>query len=56
MKNIFILFTLLACITLMAQTDDKKWDVNYPTGDSSMTVIKTNEGTWISIDVSPDGV
>ncbi len=55
MKNIFILFTLLACITLTAQTDDKKWDVNHPPGDSSMTVIKTNEGTWMSIDVSPDG-
>ena len=55
MKNIFILFTLLACITLTAQTDNKKWDVNHPPGDSSMTVIKTNEGTWMSIDVSPDG-
>ena len=55
MKYIFILFTLLAYITLTAQTDDKKWDVNHPPGDSSMTVIKTNEGTWMSIDVSPDG-
>lgn len=34
---------------------EKKWDVATPPGPSHELVIDTNEGTWMNLDVSPDG-
>src|SRR5436305_5192581 len=34
---------------------EEKWDVNNPPGPSSEVAIDTDEGTWMSLDVSPDG-
>jgi imidazolonepropionase-like amidohydrolase/Tol biopolymer transport system component len=34
---------------------EEKWDVNHPPGPSSEAVIDVQEGTWLSLDVSPDG-
>lgn len=42
-----------------AQTEDakdkKKWDVNHPPGLAKTVNIDTTTGTWLSVDVSPDG-
>lgn len=38
-----------------AATDKKKWDVNKPPGTRSTVGIDTTTGTWMSVDVSPDG-
>ncbi|WP_350288135.1 amidohydrolase family protein [uncultured Croceitalea sp.] len=60
MKNLFTLLVLLVSITLYAQEDkkkDKKWDVTNP-GESfnyKDYPLSTNEGTWMNLDVSPDG-
>jgi imidazolonepropionase-like amidohydrolase/Tol biopolymer transport system component len=35
--------------------DDKKWDVNNPPGPSHDVDIDVTKGTWLSVDVSPDG-
>jgi len=35
--------------------DDKKWDVMNPPGESREIDINVTEGTWMSLDVSPDG-
>jgi len=35
--------------------DDKKWDVNDPPGDETEVAIDVREGTWMSVDVRPDG-
>ncbi len=35
--------------------DKKKWDVNNPGGPGNDVTFKVNEGTWINLDVSPDG-
>ena len=35
--------------------DEKKWDVDKPPGETMQSSIDTDEGTWISLDVSPDG-
>lgn len=35
--------------------DDKKWDVDNPPDPSFEAQIETTEGTWMSLDVSPDG-
>jgi Tol biopolymer transport system component len=35
--------------------EEKKWDVNNPPGPSYDVTIDVTEGTWMSVDVSPDG-
>src|SRR5688572_21745623 len=35
--------------------DKKKWDVEAEHGPSKMVEITTDEGTWMNLDVSPDG-
>ncbi|TAK47753.1 MAG: amidohydrolase [Saprospiraceae bacterium] len=62
MKLRFTLLALLAALTLTAQKDslqnDKKWDVNNPPGEGwnwKPVQFTTTEGTWINLDVSPDG-
>ncbi|GAA0473637.1 amidohydrolase family protein [Parasphingorhabdus litoris] len=59
------LITALAAISLAGpayaqaadeKTKEEKWDVNAPKGATIKQVpIKTDEGSWIDIDVSPDG-
>ena len=36
-------------------TDKKKWDVNHPPGTASTVKLDTRTGTWMTVDVSPDG-
>jgi imidazolonepropionase-like amidohydrolase/Tol biopolymer transport system component len=35
--------------------EDKKWDVNHPPGPQYDVPIDVTTGTWLSLDVSPDG-
>jgi Tol biopolymer transport system component len=35
--------------------EEKKWDVNNPPGPQYDVPIDVSEGTWLSLDVSPDG-
>jgi imidazolonepropionase-like amidohydrolase/Tol biopolymer transport system component len=35
--------------------EKKKWDVNAPPGEAASVAIDTRTGTWMSVDVSPDG-
>lgn len=38
------------------QADDSKWDVNNPPGMETREIpIDTDEGSWMNVDVSPDG-
>ena len=38
------------------RTDEAKWDVTAPRGANIRQVpIRTDEGTWMDVDVSPDG-
>ncbi len=57
---------LIACLSLApfvlaqekkddAKKDEKKWDVNAPGGPTQDVDIDTDEGTWLSLDLSPDG-
>lgn len=34
--------------------DDKKWDVTEPRGETREISFSTDEGTWMSLDISPD--
>jgi imidazolonepropionase-like amidohydrolase/Tol biopolymer transport system component len=35
--------------------DEKKWDVAEPLGPTTKIEFETSEGTWMNVDVSPDG-
>ncbi|MBC3863674.1 PD40 domain-containing protein [Undibacterium jejuense] len=37
------------------EAEVKKWDVNHPPGEAKTVNIDTRTGTWMSVDVSPDG-
>jgi imidazolonepropionase-like amidohydrolase/Tol biopolymer transport system component len=39
----------------IAEKKEEKWDVNKPPGPSTEVPIDVTEGTWLSLDVSPDG-
>lgn len=59
MKKPLFLLVLLASIPLFSQEkkDDTKWDVTNPKGDFNFQEhqFSTDEGTWMNLDVSPDG-
>jgi len=38
-----------------AEDEDEDWDVNAPMGPARDIAIDVTEGTWMSLDVSPDG-
>lgn len=45
-----------AAVAPAAQATPQKWDVERPRGVTTRTVrIDTDEGTWMNVDVSPDG-
>ena len=53
MKPLLIIL-LISCSTLYAQ-DENKWDVNNIKGPFKEFSFTTDEGTWMNLDVSPDG-
>ncbi len=59
MKNKTTLLALpvlfLAPFGIAAESEESTWDVNDPAGDSFEVAIDTSSGTWMSLDVSPDG-
>ena len=59
MKKPLFLLVLFASLSLFSQEkkDDSKWDVNNPKGDFNFKEhdFSTDEGTWMNLDVSPDG-
>jgi imidazolonepropionase-like amidohydrolase/Tol biopolymer transport system component len=48
---------LLTSICFLSTAQSNKWDVSNPPGDWNYTELKftTDEGTWMNLDVSPDG-
>ncbi len=56
-KQLLPLIALLCFLSATGQDkpDKKKWDVNNPEGPFKEVTFTVNEGTWMNIDVSPDG-
>jgi imidazolonepropionase-like amidohydrolase/Tol biopolymer transport system component len=52
-----LIFSLILTQVWAQEKEDKKWDVANPPGDWNFKDVKfkTNEGTWMNLDVSPDG-
>ncbi|MCI4668484.1 MAG: amidohydrolase family protein [Bacteroidia bacterium] len=55
MRTLLSSLLLLGTVLLPAQNKKAKWDVNNPPGNYKEIKINTNEGTWMNVDVSPDG-
>lgn len=57
MKNNVLLFLtfLLSHNIAFSQKNDSKWDVSNPTLPSKQVQFNTAEGSWMNLDVSPDG-
>ncbi|EAR01663.1 amidohydrolase family protein [Maribacter sp. HTCC2170] len=63
MKKLLLTLVLFASISLFGQEDKKdtktkeKWDISNPKGQFNYIEhqFKTDEGTWMNLDVSPDG-
>ncbi|HEU4718002.1 MAG TPA: amidohydrolase family protein [Bacteroidia bacterium] len=56
--SIFFLSAVAAAAVFFTAADPakpKKWDVNNPPGDYKDVTFTVNEGTWMNLDVSPDG-
>ena len=53
----FLLIIFLSLSILAQDKKPKKWDVANPEGDWNFKEVKlnTDEGTWMNVDVSPDG-
>jgi imidazolonepropionase-like amidohydrolase/Tol biopolymer transport system component len=57
MKKLLLLLVILSLgFTSWAQdSDQEEWDVNDPDGPYNEINFSTSEGTWMNVDVSPDG-
>jgi imidazolonepropionase-like amidohydrolase/Tol biopolymer transport system component len=66
MKSLAILFLAVASFAAAAdestkpdaksaEADKKKWDVNKPPGEAASVKLDVTSGTWMALDVSPDG-
>lgn len=55
MKQLLISLLLLTSICTIQAQNKNKWDVNTPPGEYKEIEYTTDEGTWMSLDVSPDG-
>ncbi|WP_395625497.1 amidohydrolase, partial [Daejeonella sp.] len=53
-RSILFILGLAMSTQLHAQTSPK-WNVEKPTGPSKSFTFETNEGTWMNLDVSPNG-
>ncbi len=60
-RHMLIILSLFTSFMALAAADpaetkaDEKWDVNNPPGEKKMVDINTTTGTWMNVDVSPDG-
>ncbi len=50
-----MLLTIITLCCRFSKADDQAWEVNNPPGEKQQIEINVNEGTWMSLDVSPDG-
>ncbi|WP_128546790.1 amidohydrolase family protein [Larkinella soli] len=54
-RNLTLALALSAALTAAAQKPAGPWDVSTPRGPFREVSFRTNEGTWMNLDISPDG-
>ena len=55
MKKLAALLITVYTTAALAQKDTKKWDVTNPGGPYKDVSFTVKEGTWMNVDISPDG-
>ncbi|MBK9254124.1 MAG: PD40 domain-containing protein [Saprospiraceae bacterium] len=50
-----IFLTAFISTSIISQEKKETWDVNNPPGNFKNVSVTTDEGTWMNLDVSPDG-
>ncbi len=55
MKRFFCFTILMVSVAILFAQEKKKWDVNDPGGPFKEVSFTVDEGTWMNVDVSPDG-
>jgi Tol biopolymer transport system component len=54
-RSLPLVLTLLAAARASAQGTPPSWDVTQPRGATREIAFTTTEGTWMSVDLAPDG-
>ncbi len=56
-NRLFPYFLAISACWLLGSlaSESQQWNVNQPPGNSQFVDIRVNEGTWMNLDVSPDG-
>lgn len=54
-NRLLLVLLLISSISLAQEKEKKKWDVNNPGGPYKDVSFSVNEGTWLNLDMSPDG-
>ncbi len=56
-QKLIAIVTFLSIVSFLnaQEKKDKKWDVSNPDGPYKEVTFTTNEGTWMNVDLSPDG-
>lgn len=60
-RSLIVILLIISGFAVNAQEkkdekkDEKKWDVNNPPGPRSDVSFSVDEGTWMNVDISPDG-
>lgn len=55
MKRALIVTLISLLASQLSAQQNPKWNVEKPTGPSKSLSFQTNEGTWMNLDLSPDG-
>lgn len=55
LTRLLLCLCTLQCALLTSAQDKKKWDVNNTSAPGKNVSFTTDEGTWMNVDVSPDG-
>ncbi len=55
MNRLYLLLSVLISSCAFGQQKSSGWNVEKPLGPSKIVSVTTDEGTWMNIDVSPDG-
>jgi len=53
-RSVLLALSVIFASPLLAQ-QNPKWNIEKPAGPSKTVSFQTNEGTWMNLDVSPDG-
>lgn len=54
-QTLLFLLTLLWVSNLISEEKEVKWDISNPPGNNKTVEFTVTEGTWMNLDVSPDG-